>query len=182
MSNIITFPIKIGHVSDVRCEPLGISFPSIFRIEQRVTPDLIAAYDLSDVQPGIEIYHSLHNDTSVYPGFVGLKTISTLDDFDRYSLVVRHHPTAESATAYLQALYDYGLADQLEMRICRAGQGVFSMINRPTRPDWPAPMIVYTANIDHASNSRIGDIWQRAISTAGDWHDDLSLADPMSVV
>lgn len=181
MTNVIQFPNRYGQSGDVVCKPLGLSFPRIFRIEQYVTSQLISRYNLAGIEPGTKTNHSLHNDPAAYPGMVEIKSISTLDRYDRYSLIVRYHASAEAGMAYLQGLNDYGLADQIEIRTSAAEEGVFTLVNRMTAPEWPSPMIIYCANYRQTPASA-EETWLRGVSVAGDWYDAADLAAPLHTV
>jgi hypothetical protein len=60
------------------------------------------------------------------------------------SLVLRHHETLDRALSYLTGIEDFtNTCDLSEVFTCTAGY--FTLLLKPTKPEWPGPLIFYVA-------------------------------------
>jgi hypothetical protein len=60
------------------------------------------------------------------------------------SLVVRHHETLDIALSYLNGIEDFvNTCDLSDVFACKAGY--FTLRLRPTKPEWPGPLVFYVA-------------------------------------
>lgn len=80
--------------------------------------------------------------------------VDEIDHLDRnasHSLILRHHWSRSLASSYLEGVED--VMDACDsMGIFEVDHSVFTLTERSTRADWPAPMIIYVAEIYDAQN------------------------------
>jgi hypothetical protein len=78
---------------------------------------------------------------------------------------VRWHPTEERGSGYLEAVLDLRDDDTIG-EICRTKDGLFTLAERSTHPDWPGPLVIYLA--EHPVNNIVGtEIWYLALAPDG---------------
>jgi hypothetical protein len=153
MLNVVTCPLGSAEAGNIWCPPLELYFPQVFRLSRRVARSGGAA-------AVTHIGYTL--DRAASRAVAGSEThaIDHLSAEETHSLIVRHHWSDSLASAYLEAVED--LADTAETLealeiagavFTLADGSVFTLAERPTRGDWPGPMIIYVAEIYDAPNA-----------------------------
>jgi hypothetical protein len=135
----------------VFCPPLNLRFPTVFRIVQSVTRQQLDEYGLHDLEPIQDCNHytlaepDLDLDAGRYPGTIVRTRLQSLDPaIDRVSLVIRRHLSRATSDGYRAGLDDYSV-DFGE--IIRRTEGIFTLITRPTKPAWPGPLLIHSAEL-----------------------------------
>ena len=80
--------------------------------------------------------------------------VDEIDHLDRnasHSLIVRHHWSRSLASSYLEGIEEVMDACN-SSEVFEVDDAVFTLTERPTRADWPAPIIIYVAEIYDAQN------------------------------
>jgi hypothetical protein len=155
----------------VFCQPLNLRFPTVYRIVQSMTREQLDKHGLHDEEPFKDCnYYTLtgpDNDAARFPGTIDRTRLRNLDPaIDCVSLVIHLHRSRAEASAYLMALFDYGVEHGSEP-ICRTEQGIFTLISRPTKSSWPGPLIIYCADTVPADNIIGKDSWEVAVAPDG---------------
>lgn len=138
-----------GH-GRVWCPPLRLYFPRIFGISRKVAK-----------RPRQDKAHELQHITyTLDPRAIAAIRGSIVDEIDHldpdapHSLIVRHHWSRSLASSYLE-----GVEDMTDISnntgIFEVDDAVFTLTERPTRADWPVPMIIYVAEIYASKNAMI---------------------------
>jgi len=167
-SNVMRLTTRAVKIGTVWCHPLNLRFPTVYRVVQSITRDQFNAHGLHDQEPfANENCYELENSARRYLGTIERIAISTLDpSIDRVSLVIRYHPSEESALGYLVGLEDFG-AYSTDHWISSTEEGVFTLISRPTKPSWPGPLIIYCADNVPADNCLGEECWAVAMTRDG---------------
>jgi hypothetical protein len=129
------------------CPPLRLHFPRIFGISRKV-----AKRPRRENPPAPQhITYTL--DPSAMAAIRGC-IVDEIDRLDRnasHSLILRHHWSRSLASSYLEGVED--VMDAFNSTgIFEVDDAIFTLTERPTRADWPAPMIIYVAEIYDAQN------------------------------
>jgi hypothetical protein len=149
--NVVTCPLGSAEPGNIWCPPLELYFPQIFRITRSVARSSRAA----------EVTHIGYTlDPRAASRMVAGSVTHAVDYLsaeETHSLIVRHHWSESLANAYLEAVEDLAeTTESLEvLEIVGAvftlpDGSVFTLAARPTRADWPGPMIIYVADWPHA--------------------------------
>jgi hypothetical protein len=129
------------------CPPLRLYFPGIFRISRK-----FAKRPRRENAP--ELQHIAYTlDPSAMAAIAGC-VVDEIDHLDRnasHSLILRHHWSRSLASSYLEGVEDAMDACN-NTALFEVDDAIFTLTERPTRADWPAPMIIYVAEIYDAQN------------------------------
>jgi hypothetical protein len=167
MTRIYRFEVGRARRGGVYCQSLDITFPALFRVVQSLSREQLDDHGLTDVEPiDRYVHYTIREDTPQgILGTVECGTMRGIPDPDAPSLVVRWHPTEERASAYLEAVLDLR-DDDSTGEICRTKDGLFTLAERSTNPDWPGPLVIYLA--EHPANNIVGtEIWYLALAPDG---------------
>lgn len=133
---------------NIWCPPLRLYFPRIFRISHKDAKRARTA--------GAHLLH--HISYTLDPRGIAAPrgcVVNEIDHLDRdatHSLIVRHHWSRSLASSYLEGVED--MTDTHENAgIFDVDGAVFTLTERPTRADWPAPIIIYVAEIYDSQNA-----------------------------
>lgn len=131
----------------VWCPPLRLYFPRIFRVSLK-TAKWARQKNAPHAQ---QIAYTL--DPSAMrriPGCI-VDEIDHLNHDASHSLILRHHWSRSLASSYLDGVED--VMDACDsVGVFEVEDSVFTLTERSTRADWPAPMIIYVAEIYDAQN------------------------------
>jgi hypothetical protein len=159
----------------VVCGPLNLRFPTVYRIVESATREQLDYYRVYDQEPYTGLNHySLYSlvDNRGYFGTIERTAISTLDPaMDTVSLVIRYHRSRETARCYLHCIEDFGV-DDLDNSEHQTEEGVFTLIKRPTQPNWPGPLIIYCADDMRADKGADWIVWFAAVAPDGTFIED----------
>ncbi|WP_157783910.1 hypothetical protein [Sinorhizobium fredii] len=75
-----------------------------------------------------------------------------------------------AADAYLAALRDMDIAGRSDV-ISQTDQGYFTLVQRPTQPSWPSPMLFYVAESSALTGPEKASYWERSVSITGRWYE-----------
>lgn len=81
--------------------------------------------------------------------------VNEIDHLDRnasHSLIVRHHWSRSLASSYLEGVEDVMDASN-SAGLFEVDDAIFTLTERPTRANWPTPIIIYVAEIYAAQNA-----------------------------
>jgi hypothetical protein len=167
-SKIAHLSIPPGRTSGILCRPLDLRFPTVYRVVQAMTREELDEHGLRKTKPFAGYNHyTLIEDDERFPGTITRTMLRVLDPaVDRVSLVIRHHCSAEEALAYHEALEDYGVPFDPEP-VCRTDAGIFTLTERPTKPRWPGPLIIYCVADVPADNVIGRNSWEVAMAPDG---------------
>lgn len=129
------------------CPPLRLYFPRIFRVSRKAAKRTRP----TKARPRQHIAYTLDPSAIVgSPGCV-VEEIDRLHHEASHSLILRHHWSRSLASSYLEGVVD--VMDACDsMGIFEVEDSVFTLTERSTHADWPAPMIIYVAEIYDAQN------------------------------
>jgi hypothetical protein len=116
LNDVIPFPDANRSPGDVFCEPMGIFFPRLYRL------------DLPDRH-----LYTLSPAATPCPHGTKISRAHSLFSGDRFSIVVRRHGSMNAADAYLGALRDMEIAGRSDV-VSQTDQGCFTLVQRPTKP------------------------------------------------
>lgn len=150
--------------SAVRCEPLGVAFPQIYRVAGFAWTEAngaagpererVVRYSFSDVVDGVE-----------EPEMEALERPDPLRD--RGWVIVRHHRNADVLKGYLDACGEFPSPAFPVDRLV-TNDGIFTVAHRPAPATGPASLMVYVASTEGLGFD--ASEWTFAIDPAGD-HD-----------
>jgi hypothetical protein len=127
---------------------LRLYFPRIFRISRKAPKRA-----REDKAPALQhITYTL--DPSAMAAIRGC-VVDEIDHVDRgasHSLIVRHHWSRSLASSYLEGVEDVTDASN-STGIFEVDNAIFTLTERPMRADWPAPLIIYVAEVYDAQNA-----------------------------
>ena len=163
--NVLRFSIKRTRPGGIYCPPRGIYFPVLYRVVQTVTQAQIDAVGLTKFEPINDYVHYNISEDTEYFGTITREVVRGIAHGDRDSIVIRHHRNHNEASAYLVGAIDAS-SDKASDSIYQTEAGIFTMIQRPTAPYWPSPMVIYVA--DHPADNAIGGTtWEVATTPDG---------------
>ena len=146
----------------VWCPPLRLYFPRIFRISRKT------AKRARDAGAPALRHISYTLDPSVTTPIRSF-IVDEIDRLDRdapHSLIVRHHWSRSLASSYLEGVEDIADAHN-NAGIFEVDDAVFTLAERPTCADWPAPMIIYVAEIYASPNAIDADHFEVVVGPDG---------------
>jgi hypothetical protein len=130
----------------VWCPPLRLYFPRIFRISEKT-----AKRPRDASAPALHhISYTLDPSAMAAIGSFVVEEIDRLDGDAPHSLIVRHHWSRSLASSYLEGVED--MAPHENAGVFELDDAVFTLAERPTGAGWPAPMIIYVAEIYHSQS------------------------------
>jgi hypothetical protein len=130
------------------CPPLRLYFPRIFAISRK------AAKRARHENPQALQHIAYTLDPSAMAAIRGC-VVNEIDHLDRnasHSLIVRHHWSRSLASSYLEGVEDVMDASN-SAGLFEVDDAIFTLTERPTRANWPTPIIIYVAEIYAAQNA-----------------------------
>lgn len=157
MATILAFPRVVSTLppptEGMTCPPLGVRFPRLLR---RVEPPA------DPHQPLYAMDDSSGEGAMPGPSW---RVVAGVDPEDGFSLILRLHEDEIVAFGYLSAVADAGSQPLAEPLI--TPRGTFTLITRPTAPDWPAPLLIHAASWASPSNWTGIGFWSAAVDPWG---------------
>ena len=163
--------LRPGGPRGLFCQPLNLHFPVVFHLKQVVTLKDARAMGV----PGKFVkelvgtfeYYTLDADDRRYGGRIERTAIRCIADPAADSLVVTHHRSEDEASAHAMAVYQFGF-EKVDV-ICRTADGIFTLMQRPTHPTWPGPLIIYFAHVPAAADNPFSqwEVWAMAAAPDG---------------
>ena len=126
----------------VWCPSLRLYFPRIFRVSRK------AAKGARQKDPQTLQHIAYTLDPSAMAAIRGcvVDEIDHLHHEVSHSLILRYHWSRSLASSYLEGVEDV-MDPCNSSELFEVDDAIFTLTERPTRVDWPAPMIIYVAEI-----------------------------------
>jgi hypothetical protein len=167
--------IRMVTPGPVKCDPLGIRFPCLYRATSVATLEDLQRHGLDrcpDLSPGTYTEYSLKEETFQIGTTTFEKVTHIFPGDQSESLVIRHHPSLGEASGYLEATMDMTLwkgeeDDTLGGVLHQTEDGFFTLAMVPTNPAWPGPLVIYLAQVP-APNPSGMDYWAYAVGPDGE--------------
>lgn len=171
--------IAVATPGPVVCEPLGIRFPAVYRGDVVTTLEDLQALgveDDPDLTPGAWAYYTLERRDESVAGTVSWEFVRNIRPGDRVdSLLIRYHPSLESACGYIAASSDLSLpllgtpdGEEPEGMLYETEDGIFTITSLKTNPSWPGPSILYTADVPCTRFPALTEPWMHAVGPNGE--------------
>lgn len=135
----------------VYCPPLKLHFPPLCRVVQSLSRRQLDELGMTDEEP-IEnyVHYTLADEKTQnerYPGIVDRGVILGISDRKAPSFFIRRHTDEQHAFGYLRAIQDVTSDDSDEdddgSELCRSSAGIFTLVPRTHRKNWPSPLVIY---------------------------------------
>jgi hypothetical protein len=148
-----------------------LNFPTLYRVVQNVSREQLDEVGLTDDEPVEAFIHYTINNDQRFLGSTERAVARGIIDAAAPSLVIRWQPGEERAHGYLDALGDASEVDDWNGELCRTEDGLFTLAERSTHPDWPGPLVIYLADCPTGRPYPFDtDIWYMAFRPDGALH------------
>jgi len=144
MGKVIRFESRARGVC---CPARNITFPALFRGVQSMSREDLDRFGLTDMEPFANYaYYTLRADEHLRrSGTMEFKQVRSITDLEHASLIVRWHRNEDRLSGYPDGIEDLteDLFDEaLTSEVCQTPDGLFTMVERLTRPQWPGPLVL----------------------------------------
>ena len=160
--------------SGVRCEPLGLFFPVVYRL---------TGFGFSECGNFADKrYPSIQYTLAEEPGVViadpRYQAITRLDPVhDDGWVMVRHHRSREALSGYLDGLQDLEAVPHAQGVTYESNDGLFTIVQRDPVKGCPNHLLIYAATTD--DDDYDGDCcWTKVVTSTGEVTDDEVLYPP----